>query len=244
MKVSNVESEVCKLCGSNSKLCNSHILPEFFYLDLYEEHKTLQITKDGEKILQKGIREYLLCQQCETKLSRYEKYAKELIQRIPAFPINNDLGFLYSEDVNYPKFKLFQLSMLWRAGISTHKAFAQVSLGPHEEKIRKMLYEENPGKVSDYGCLMSIIPNSKMIHKVLQSPTKFPKKFFGHNAYKFVTGNLTWVFVVTSHHISSMMKELFFQESGVLRIMSSRHSENSEIMRLARILQGTGKGSR
>jgi len=80
------------LCKEDAKLCNSHILPEFFYLDLYEEkHRTLQITKENEKYIQKGIREYLLCQQCETKLSRYEKYAKELIHEIPNFSRDDNL---------------------------------------------------------------------------------------------------------------------------------------------------------
>ena len=204
---------ICRLCKKKAKLCNSHILPEFFYLDLYEEHRVLQITKENEKVIQKGIREYLLCQQCETRISRYEKYAKELIQKIPNFSRDDSLGILYSDKVDYTKFKLFQLSILWRSGVSSHEAFVQVSLGPHEEKIRRMLDEENPGKVSDYGCLMSIVLETELLHKVLQSPTRFEKKLFTHNAYKFATGNLTWVFVVSSHRIPVTMQELFLQDS-------------------------------
>lgn len=231
----------CKLCKKEEKLCNSHILPEFFYLDLYEEHKhkIIQITKENEKFLQKGIREYLLCQQCETKLSKYEKYAKELIVEIPNFSRDNDLGILYSDNVDYHKFKLFQLSLLWRSGISTHKAFAQVNLGPHEEKIRLMLYTENPGQASDYGCLMSVILETELLHKVLQSPTRF--KLFTHTAYKFAVGNLTWVFVVTRHKIPSPMQGLFLQESGLLRVMLSRYDEQAEIIKLAQSLQRMGK---
>lgn len=236
-----MRNDICRLCKKEAKLCNSHILPEFFYLDLYEEHKTLQITKENEKVIQKGIREYLLCQQCETKLSRYEKYAKELIQEIPSFSHDNSLGILYSDNVDYPKFKLFQLSLLWRSGISTHNAFAQVDLGPHEEKIRRMLNEENPGQVSDYGCLLSIVLETELLHKVLQSPTRFEKKFFNHTAYKFVIGNLTWVFVVSSHKAPPTMQELFLQESGVLRVMLSRRDEQSEIIKIARTLQSFGK---
>lgn len=236
-----MRNDICRLCKKEAKLCNSHILPEFFYLDLYEEHKTLQITKENEKVIQKGIREYLLCQQCETNLSRYEKYAKGLIQEIPSFSQDNSLGILYSDNVDYPKFKLFQLSMLWRSGISTHNALAQDDLGPHEEKIRRMLNEENPGQVSDYVCLLSIVLETELLHKVLQSPTRFEKKFFNHTAYKFVIGNLIWVFVVPSHKVSPAMQELFLQESGVLRVMLSRRDEQSEIIKIARTLQSFGK---
>jgi hypothetical protein len=218
-------------------------LPEFFYLDLYEEkHRTLQIAEEGDKIIQKGIREYLLCQQCETKLSKYEKYAKELIIEIPNFSRNDELGVLYSENVDYTKFKLFQLSLLWRSGVSSHVSFSQIDLGPHEEKIHRMLDEENPGKVSEYGCMLSLIPNTELIHKIIQSPTRFTKKLFGHAAFKFSIGNLTWVFVVSSHKPHPSMRELFLQESGVLRVMLSRRDENLEIIKIGQILQGFGRG--
>lgn len=235
---------ICRLCLKEEKLCNSHILPEFFYLDLYEEkHRTLQITKENEKFSQKGIREYLLCQESETKLSKYEKYAKELIQEFPNFSRDDDLGILFSNDVNYHKFKVFQLSILWRAGISSHDAFEQVDLGPkHEEKLRKLLEEENPGELTDYGCLVSIMFDTELLHKVIQSPTKFKKKFYDRTAYKFVTGNLTWVFVISNKKISPKIQELFLQESGVLRVMIARCNEYEEIIKLGKILHEFKRG--
>ena len=229
---------ICRLCLKEEKLCNSHILPEFFYLDLYEEkHRTLQITKGDEKLIQKGIREYLLCQNCETKLSKYEKFAKDVIQEILNFERDDNLGILYSNNVDYSKFKLFQLSILWRSGVSKHEAFTQVRLGSHEEKLRQMLVEDNPGNKSDYGCIMSIILETELLHKIIQSPTRFKKRLYGHNGYKFVTGNLTWAFIVTSHPPSQAMQNLFLQESGLLRVLLSRHDEQSEIMKIGRIFQ-------
>jgi hypothetical protein len=213
-------------------------LPEFLYADLYDEkHRTLQITKDEEETLQKGLRQYLLCQKCETKLSKYEKYAKGLLQEIPNFSHDESLGILYSNNVDYSKFKLFQLSILWRSGISNHKAFNQVRLGSHEEKLRRMLVEDNPGKKSDYGCIMSIILKTELLHKIIQAPTRFKKRLYGHNGYKFVTGNLTWVFIVSSHPPSQTMQECFLQESGLLRVLISRRDEQLEIMKIGRIFQ-------
>lgn len=230
--------EICKLCEEESDLKNSHILPEFLYKNVYEEnHRMLLISRERDQVLQKGIREHLLCQKCETNLSKYEKYAKELIQKIPDFSRDERLGILYSGEVDYFQFKLFQLSMLWRASIATHMAFAQVNLGPHEERIRRMLEEENPGKVTDYGCLMLIVLETELLQKVLQSPTRFTKKLYGHNAYEFVTGNLTWVFVVSSHRVVPHVRELFLQESGLFRVMLSRRDEQSEVIKIARSLQ-------
>lgn len=51
----------CKLCKTESELRFSHILPEFFYSNIYDElHRTLKIIGESEKIIQKGLREYLL----------------------------------------------------------------------------------------------------------------------------------------------------------------------------------------
>jgi hypothetical protein len=210
--------EICRLCQKKKQLRNSHILPEFFYQNMYDDkHRYLQVPSDAkEKFAQKGIREYLLCQECETKLSRYEKYAAEIIREIPNFLLDLSERFTYSEDVDYSRFKLFQLSIIWRAGISTSKMFESVSLGKHEEIIRKMVDEENPGKSSDYGCLMITVPDTRLIDKIIWSPTR--EKLFGHNGYRFFTGNLFWYFFVSSHTPDRTSQEFFIKENGLLRI--------------------------
>jgi len=74
---------VCRLCLKPSILRNSHILPEFLYSEVYDEkHRGIAVSQERDTVFQKELREYLLCQSCETKLSRYEKYAKETIEKI------------------------------------------------------------------------------------------------------------------------------------------------------------------
>src|SRR5215208_423205 len=137
-----MSGDICKLCKAKVELRYSHILPEFFYLSLYDElHRTMFVPSDEkEKLAQKGVREYLLCQACETKLSKYEGYASKLIQKISDFSKDASGLFVYSDRVDYRQLKLFQLSILWRASVSQEKMFGQVDLGPrHEERIRSML---------------------------------------------------------------------------------------------------------
>jgi hypothetical protein len=233
-----VGGNFCKLCLKESELRKSHILPEFLYENLYDEkHRTLLISRENEKVIQKGIREKLLCQECETKLSKYEKYAKELILEIPNFPRDDNLGLLYSDSVDFVKFKLFQLSILWRAGVSSDILFQQVKLGLHEERIRSLLNDEHPGKVFDYGCLMSITLEAELLHAIIQAPTRFTKKLDGHNAYKITTGNLEWVFLVTGHRISYHLQQLFLQENGQLRVILSRRDEKSQLVKIAQTLK-------
>lgn len=75
---------VCALCHEPGELRRSHIIPEFFYKPVYDEtHRFLQSSTDpADRVLtrQKGLREYLLCQRCETKLSGWETYASKVIK--------------------------------------------------------------------------------------------------------------------------------------------------------------------
>jgi len=76
----------CKLCLKGSQPVKSHIIPEFMYegSGLYDEkHRFFIIEKSGDipkfQQKQKGLTERLLCQGCETKISRWEDYARRTI---------------------------------------------------------------------------------------------------------------------------------------------------------------------
>jgi len=163
-----------------------------------------------------------------------------LIKNIPNFKKESSERFIYSEEVNYSKLKLFQLSILYRASIVKNSGFRQVDLGPHEEKVRHMLVQEKPGNVHDYGCIMMTMLDTTLIHKVISAPIKVRPKPFGHTAYKFMTGNLTWLFFVTSHSINTQIQEFFLQESGLLKIWLAKDekplllSMGKNLKRLAR----------
>jgi len=220
----------CRLCLKESELRHSHVLPEFFYTGIYESrdaHRALAITDESVKIIQKGLREDLLCQDCETQFSRHEKYVAELIRDIPSFTRDASGRFLYSEHVDYSSVKLFQLSLIWRCSIARNPAFTQVCLGPHEEIIRCRLLEQNPGKSFEYGCVMMAMLETEILHKVMTSPTLIKPRPFGHKAYKLRTGNLTWVFFVDSHLIEKNVQELFAQENGLLRIWLAKDEQKA-----------------
>ena len=67
---------ICKFCKKDKILKNSHIIPEFFYKPLYDsKHKMIVMERDKEDIsdkwkIQKGIREYLLCGDCEEHFNK------------------------------------------------------------------------------------------------------------------------------------------------------------------------------
>jgi len=138
--------------------------------DLADEEGGAKQRGHWEKIL--GMKEYLLCGKCEQEFSEYESYARLFLygntppplKKLPlgsriAAPVGQagleDLLDVRKVIVDYKRLKLFQLSILWRAGVAKGSFFEDVNLGSfHEMKLRNLLSTKNPGLDTDYACLM------------------------------------------------------------------------------------------
>ena len=130
----------CKLCQRQAKLVASHIIPEFLYKTLYDsKHRFQQVSADpavSNQYKQKGFREPLLCEDCEQRLSVSEQYMSKLLNGGVPTIVSLDGRRIRFRDIDYNKLKLFQISILWRAGVSSLPVFSQVQLGPHEPRLR------------------------------------------------------------------------------------------------------------
>ena len=141
----------CKLCNLEKELRNSHIISETFYSGLYDrKHRALPVHLENTdlELIQKGIREKLLCADCELKFSKWEDKLKRDLTDFGKLESN----FLEIEKINrelvrverirYKEFKLAILSILWRMSISSRKHFKSYNLGAYEEKLRLILLNE------------------------------------------------------------------------------------------------------
>ena len=84
--MSRFVSGTCRLCLTEQKICYSRIIPEFFFVPAYDQHRVLYLPANPSKPIrwqQKGLREYMLCPLCENQLSKYENYAKYLLHGGP-----------------------------------------------------------------------------------------------------------------------------------------------------------------
>lgn len=148
----------CKLCLQEKDLCKSHIFPEFMYKKCYEEdHSFVQFTADESqynKKRRKGIYEKLLCRDCEDVVKVYEDYAKKILYEM-AQPYIYEHKKPYSLKIyDYKIFKLFVLSLVWRASVSSQDTFELIKLGPYEEEIRLILKEGRETEVDNYPALI------------------------------------------------------------------------------------------
>jgi hypothetical protein len=209
---------VCRLCGSDAELQNSHVLPEFLYQHLYDDkHRSVGLKPaPGAKgdFLQKGLRERLLCARCETQLSKYETYSAEVLRNLPDTSSEKPGAVINVTGVDYKKFKIFEMSLLWRAGLAEQGSFAEVKLGPHEATLRKLLLDENPGSALEYPCLLVRLRGPGNLEGIITMPRC--ARFAGHKAYQMILWGMLWTFLVSGHSREISERASFLSEAGVL----------------------------
>lgn len=72
-------------------------------------------------------------------------------------------------DLNYKIFKLFLLSVLWRASVSRDQFFSKVELGPHESRIRTFLKMGSDPTSEEYSAIL-ILPLGQPFANVMLRP--------------------------------------------------------------------------
>lgn len=226
MKKNDRESEAkCALCLNVAELRKSHIIPEFFYDLVYDErHRFLKISSDTSKRIvsvPQGIYERLLCGRCEGRIGVWETYASKVIMGGTGLYIQpQDWGFTVL-GVEYAPFKLFGMSLLWRAAVSRRPEFFSVQLGPHEEKLRKMLDAEDPGQLYEYGFYIVFSPDPSA-REAFDGAISPPQRFRNepHDIYRFILGLTIWDFVV-SDQMHTVKPEFFsLHSNGTLQVRS------------------------
>lgn len=234
----------CALCRSDSELCSSHIVPEFFYRPIYDEDNRTLSLRYGETragIIQKGQRERLLCRRCEDQFQRYEDYFARYWYQKPA-PARGVLGEALSlDDLDYPKLKLLLLSIVWRASVAKQKPFDSAHLGSkHEEAIRRMILDEEPGTKRDYPIIAGLLVDPKT-HKLWDNVMLLPLllKVSGHWAHRMVFGGVSWTVFVSNQKPPAETHWLAEDGSLLLPCHSyedfARHSGLSEVAKRVNI---------
>ena len=210
----------CALCLNDEELQLSHIFPEFLYEHLYDDkhrYNVLSVVPDvQERIEQKGLRERLLCRNCESKFAKLERYASLVIKGgAPGVDGGRDGSVVSVKGIDYAKFKLFLLSLIWRAGVAQDRYFERVQLGPHQERLRAMLANDDPGDFDVYPCIffgLNWAPDE--VPGLMMQPSK--SKIWGHTAYQLVLPGLKLVFFVSNQRLSAPAKNFVLQGEGTL----------------------------
>lgn len=236
---------VCALCQDRRQLCKSHIIPEFLYSAIYDDAGRIHL-RSGDiatdnKLRQKGIWQYLLCQECETRISKWERYADHLFKgKRPEVTAVRTRDGLWLSGIDYTSMKLFLLSILWRAGVSTDGFFENVMLGPHEETLRGMLLRADPGAPTDYPCFTAMLmADGATVSDLIVQPTK--TRVFDRSAYRFVFGGCVWAYCV-ARGIGVRGAEPFLSKDGVMPILVTDAREATFVAELVERVHRLGRG--
>jgi len=233
---------ICKLCKRARKLCRSHIVPEFFYKEIYDDKGRFFLRKAGKtgRQEQKGIREFLLCDECEGHLSKFEKYGREVIfggeeisgRRVPRAVLLSEL--------DYTKLKVFLNSILWRMSVASGPMWEHVRLGPHEEKLREQILDGIPGNELDIPvlCTAPLFENQLLPDLILQ-----PDFVRGHQGryYRIVVGGYIFSFYVSApaSNWPEELREATLKEDGNWIILIKDIHEIEFLMKDLKSVVGT-----
>lgn len=141
---------ICRYCKLEKTLIDSHIIPKSFY-DLKTQGRYTKIDCkkwELDKVHgQNGLKEPLLCAECDNKLGILDRYANYFLYlQVPHAPLQYSVEipfipfyFLESKSFNYTLLRRFFISLLWRACIC---AVIPVSLGHYEDIALRILKRE------------------------------------------------------------------------------------------------------
>lgn len=229
------QNGTCSLCLKPKELRESHIVSKFLWKQsgLIGYKKKFSVTSPthpdlSEPHRQDGLKEFLLCGYCEQQLSRYEDYAARVMYNDRG-PVNNrpDRHFIWP-GLDYPTLKLFQMSLLWRMGVSSHPFYVNVNLGKHEEILRCMIQAEDPGDPWQYGCMTTLLEHcGEPLFGIFSQPVKDRK--FGHHCYSYTIAGMNWVQFTTSHAPEDEILQVVLQTTGTWVLFRGEITDFSDL---------------
>lgn len=208
------------------------------YDALYDEkHRfwSVSVNQDQRNVLkQKGEREQLLCDECEGRFASYERYASQIHKGGVSLEVERSGRLMILSGIEYRPYKLFLLSVLWRASASRLELFERVDLGPHEERLRLQLLNDDPGKPTAYGCIMfGLTMTSGEAPGLIMQPSRV--RVNGFNTYKFVFGGILWLFHVDGRELGYPYTHIMLSEYGKLAMQIRGIEEMRDLRKFAEI---------
>ncbi len=218
----------CRLCRQPKPLQDSHIVPEFVYKPLYNaKHQLFGLAGTTKvKIFQKGVREKLLCKECEQQFSRYENYAARTLFAT-GYPFSPKGPFKIFSGLKYEDLKLFFLSLLWRFAETSLPQLSGASLGPHRERLRVLLTTEI------YPCTLTEVNlKGRVLHHWI-IPPKRSRSPEGDIIWNMVIGGYLMSFYVSNHGIPWQVKPMLLNGKGTVGVYLSDVRKIPSLMKVA-----------
>ncbi len=228
----------CKLCtGEFEKLAESHILAKGFFRSLYPPNDDRALLSSNGKNRPKRIRigyydDKILCIECDKKLGKYDEYGIKTFLRkdVISFP-DSDEAYLI-KNVNYSKLKIFLMSLLYRASITSMQEFSLINLGEYyEEKLRNMIITDDPCEFNDFPFFISKFETNQLpqniANKTLMSPYRTKIDNINFSIFRIPNGYQAYI-KVDKRPLDNLFSQLSMKEDGNLIIIRRQNFESSK----------------
>ena len=170
----------CRLCDAEKVLCKSHIIPKAIFRDAMSDDLNRGLNMYTEQRVETGKMageyEYLLCRDCEEIVGRYDDYGIKFLRRsvgerltmLNGETIPDDIDLL--SEVDLEKLRLFIISVLWRASVSSREFYSNVELGPHEIIAKRIIKKELVLTKDSFPFFISRYSGPSVAGKVIINP--------------------------------------------------------------------------
>ena len=212
----------CCLCLEYRTLIDSHIIPNGFFDRILTDEPNLLIDEHSyPKKMRKGVYDQaILCADCDNLIGKWDDYAQKVLTHdmsgfMPIGPLEK-LGGWERAEYDYPLLKLFFISLVWRASISSHDFYQAVSLGPDlEEKARLMLKSEDPGDPQTFGVFLARFV--EYLGHAFINP--LPETFDGLSYVRFYMAGFVIYLKIDSRPLENLLKTFLIYPGQPLRII-------------------------
>jgi hypothetical protein len=147
-------------------------------------------------------------------------------------------------DLDYRSFKLFHLSVLWRASVSTRDEFRLVNLGPYEEKLRTRLLASDPGDPEDFAIMATALvdPRTGLLERAIYLEPERVRRRHG-SVYIFTFSGFSW-FYLTGSSVPADLRPCILSMGGELLVDTKSYFEYTPLVRSFGRLQRTLRNGR
>ena len=224
---------ICKYCGKDKELVESHVIPKAFFkrqrhgqgpLKMLTEHG-----KDYPKRLPAGVYDRMLCGQCEQQFGDWDNYAQNVLKEPPdnASPVtvgSQIVGYEIAE-YSYKLLKLFFISLLWRASVSVHEFYEKISLGPYIAAAKQCIDRQDPGSPEEFSVFLARFDHP--LGGTILDPHL--QRIMGINFYRFYLGNYVAYIKVDKRETPEPCFPLVLSPNEPLKIVSRNMERGGEL---------------
>lgn len=218
----------CRLCGKDGKLIKAHIIPEAFFRRARQDDKNPRLITDDPNTFPKrspiGVYDQeILCKDCEPKFAQVDDYGVQvLLNRFHELflPVAyENLIVFQAEHIDNDLLLRFLIATLWRASVSTHTFYKDISLGQFELLAKLTILNQKHPVPNQFSAILSRWVTDKetaLATKALLNP--YPSAIYGVNSYRFYFGEIVADIKADKRPFPSVLHPVMLQQPTVILV--------------------------